>query len=59
MIIAHVFNGISSSKSKFVHVLTEDRWIPRGIVANVLDCDTVVSEFELQSRWYHIYQPLR
>ena len=25
---------------------------PRGVVANVLDCDIVVSEFELLSRYY-------
>ena len=24
----------------------------RGVVANVLDCDIIVSEFELQSRYY-------
>ena len=24
----------------------------RGVVANMLDCDIVVSEFELQSRYY-------
>ena len=26
--------------------------IPRKVVANVLDCDIVGSEFELQSRYY-------
>ena len=25
---------------------------PRGVVINLLDCDIVVSEFELQSRHY-------
>ena len=25
---------------------------PRGVVANVLNCDSVVSEFELQSCYY-------
>ena len=29
--------------------------VPRSVVANGLDCDIVVSEFELQSRYYHIY----
>ena len=29
---------------------------PRGVVANVLQCDIVVSEYELQSRYYvHFY----
>ena len=38
---------------------------PRGVMANELDCDIVVSEFELRSRYdvyfwiNHIYQPLR
>ena len=27
-----------------------------GVVANVLDCDIVVSEFELQSRYYIPFQ---
>ena len=29
------------------------RWVsPRDIVANMLDCDIVVSQFELQSSYY-------
>ena len=28
------------------------RGSPRGLVANVLDCDIVVSEFEFQLRYY-------
>ena len=27
-----------------------------GVVANVMDCDIVVSEFELQSRYYVYFQ---
>ena len=29
---------------------------PRGLVAKVLDCDNVVSEFELQLRYYVHFQ---
>ena len=28
----------------------------RGVVANVLDCDIIVSEFEIQSRYYVHFQ---
>ena len=27
---------------------------PRGVVVNVLDCDIVVSKFEIQS-WYYVH----
>ena len=28
-------------------------WYFLGVVANMMDCDIVVSEFELQSRYYY------
>ena len=32
------------------------KWSLRGVIANVLNCDIVVSEFGLQSRYYfHFY----
>ena len=31
---------------------THPSFVPRGVVANVLDCDIVVSEFKLPSRNY-------
>ena len=35
---------------------TQTQTSPRGVVTNVLDRDTVVSEFELQSRYYVHFQ---
>ena len=32
---------------------------PRVVVANVLDCNIVVSEFELQSRYYEHFYPVK
>ena len=45
-----------------IPVAKKDLWLVlyeeslRGVRANVLDCDTVVSEFELQSRYYVYFQ---
>ena len=45
--------------SIFKHIYLTHEWDPkrykrktRGIVANILDCDVVVSEFELKSGYY-------
>ena len=41
-------------KPKFSIFILE-RVNPRNVVANMLDCDIVVSEIELQSRFYLLF----
>ena len=41
--------GLSLKKNEHSIFLTES---PRGLVANVLDCDIIVREIELQSRYW-------
>ena len=40
--------GVKIPKSKFLIVVIQEKCV----VVNVLDCDIVVSEFKLQSRYY-------
>ena len=36
----------------------DEEWSPRGIVANVLDCNIVISEFELQPHLFYHFQTI-
>ena len=38
-------------------ITREQEMCPRDVVANVLDWDIIVSEFDLQSHYYDPFQP--
>ena len=54
------FSGISEKKKDWENEIYLSKLIIEGcplcVVANVLDCDIVVSEFELQSCYYFPFQ---
>ena len=50
------FRNKKSVNYEFPICLYIRRYSPRGALANALDCDIVVSEFELQSCYYVHFQ---